>query len=406
MRTVQSIRVRVRKRGVACLAVLVASASSIAFSWQRVVPYAEATTEIIRILDSVPVVAISDLHALAQQGAFYDRLMRHPDFPAARADIVMELGNGLYQDVADRYIAGESVPLDSVRMIWEDNTQSPLQTSSAPMYADILHTARAVNAALPLERRFRVLLGDPPIEWRTVTREQLWELHKRRGDRMRELVRDSVLPRGRRAVIQAGFMHIRRMPVEGGRDAKWGDLAGRVFVVGVHHGFGGSLSRLEPMLDSVPPGSLLRIRGTFLERLSVDEVDLPVPARGAPVTDTIVPAPRPGMVATNAGLTLAHRMDGYLYLGNISSFRVSVADPGRLRNDPSRLRELDRRSCMIMGQPLDTTRLFRARQPVFYPTGGRRGSVEFDPVSPPPEAPPPLPPRLPEPCASLLAGRR
>lgn len=399
-----------RRRGrrvIVAVTLLIASAASVAFvRFSLVPPHAEAAGEIIRILDSVPIVAIGDIHALEQQGTFYEHLMRHPKFPAARADVVMELGNELYQNVADRYVAGHPVPMDSLRMIWEDNTQSPLQTSSAPMYADILHTARAVNAELPSARRFRVLLGDPAIEWRTVTRDQLWELHKRRGDRLREIVRDSVLPRGRRAVILAGFMHIRRVPHEGGRDEKWGDLADRVFVVGVHNGFGGRTARFQPMLDSVPAGSLLRVRGTFLETLAVNDVDMPVPAPGMPVKDTIVPSPRAGMVATSAGLTLADRMDGYLYLGNITTYRASIADVSRIRNDATRLDELHRRSCMIFGQPVDTTRFFATRNPVYYPTGSRRSMVEFDPIAPLPDAPPPLPPTLPEPCASLLARGR
>jgi hypothetical protein len=321
--------------------------------------------------------------------------------------VILELGNELHQAVADRYVNGAAVPADSVRMIWEDNTQSPLLTSMSPMYAAVLHTARAINATLPPARRVRVLLGDPAVEWRTVTREALWEIHKRRGDRMRELARDSVVGRGRRGIVIAGMMHLRR-DWRGGKDARrdatWGDLQHRVFVIAPHNGFGGRAARLEPVLDSLPPGTLLHVRGTFLADLLVDDAAEATPAPGAsPDSVRVTPTP-PGMVRTNAGLRFGDRMDGYLYLGPVTAYTYDRVDLDRIRRDPARVAELHRRSCMMMGRPIDTTRYFRVPDSLYYARGVRPNRVEFDPPGEPPAAPPPLPSPLPAPCATLLGA--
>ena len=368
-------------------------------------PYRDAVTGVVSMLDSVPIVAIMDEHLLSQEADFYQRLIRDPRFAQKANDIIVEFGNELYQSVADRYVKGDKVPLDSLRMIWEDNTQGPLLTTSSPMYANILHATREVNAPLPRRRQLRVLLGDPAVEWKTVTRERLWEIHKRRGDVMRELARDSVVAKGRRGIIIGGGSHLRRGRVDAqGRDKKWGALSNRVFIINPHEGFGGNAARYNAVLDSLPLGSLVPVRGTFLESIEIDEAEQEVPAAGSPPP----PAPEPprGMHRAHAGLKLGDQYDAILYLGPISSYTAVFADVDRIRRDPARLAALNKRSCMMMGRGVDTTRLYRtpATAP-FYPNGRRASRVEFDDdvdADPGPRPLPPLPPNLPEPCATLL----
>ena len=366
-------------------------------------PYRDAVTAIISILDSVPLVAIMDEHLLQQEGDFYQRLIRDPRFAQKANDIVVEFGNELYQSVADRYVRGDKVPVDSLRMIWEDNTQGPLLTFSSPMYANILHAARDVNANLPARRRLRVLLGDPAVEWKTVTRAQLWETHKLRGDRMRELAHDSVVGKGRRGIIIGGGNHLRRgKPTVEGNDSKWADLSTRVYIINPHEGFGGNAAQFEAVLDSLPLGSLVPVHGTFLENIEVDEAEQEVPATGSPAP----PAPETprGMHRAHAGLKLSAHYDALLYLGPIRTYTAVHADVDRIRRDPVRLAALQKRSCMMMGRGIDTTRMYRtpATAPL-YPNGRRTSRVQFDPDVDRGQPPAPsLPPNLPEPCATLL----
>ena len=399
-------RAHARAATFAALALTTVMVGAAAARTAAVPPHADGVTAITRVLDSVPLVAIMDEHLLAQEGEFYQRLIRDPRFAQKANDIIVEFGNELYQPVADRYVRGESVPADSVRMIWENNTQGPLLTTSSPMYANILHAAREVNAKLPAPRRLRVLLGDPAIEWNTVTRDELWEIHKRRGDRMRELARDSVVAKGRRGIVIAGGNHLRRdRPAGATQDAKWGDLASRVFIVSPHLGFGGRAVQYEPVMDSLPLGSIVRVRGTFLESIEVDDAaqETPAPDSAASVAAGPPAAPQ-GMRRANEGRRLGDHYDAVLYLGPIKTFTAVFADIERVRRDPTRLRELHRRSCMMVGRGLDTARVFRT--PVtasLYPNGRRRSRVEFEPITQSaPQTMPPLPPNLPEPCATLL----
>ena len=49
-------------------------------------------------------------------------MIRNRELPGKVNDIAVECGNRRYQDVLDRYIAGESVPEASVRRAWRDTT--------------------------------------------------------------------------------------------------------------------------------------------------------------------------------------------------------------------------------------------------------------------------------------------
>ena len=63
----------------------------------------------------------------------------------------------------DRYIRGEAVELDALSEAWRNKTQH--QILDHPLFEEFVVAVRAVNAQLPPERRLRVLLGDPPIDW-------------------------------------------------------------------------------------------------------------------------------------------------------------------------------------------------------------------------------------------------
>jgi hypothetical protein len=366
-------------------------------------PHEDAVDGVLRLLESVPIVTIDDWHGVIEEADFYQRLLRDRRAPGRIQDVVLEMGNERYQHIADRYVEGARVPDDSVRMIFENTTQGFLLTPTLPMYRGILDAVREVNANLAPKNRMRVLLGDPAVEWRTITREELWEVHKQRGDRIRELVRDSVLAKGRRGVVIAGGRHLERGRREGGADERWGDMGAHVYVVRLHVGFGGSAARHEAVMDSLPAQSLIPIPGTFLARLDVDDLSRPtVPAGAAPDTSPMPPAP-PGMTRPNAGRTLADVADALLYLGPFSQWRAQRVDAGRIRRDTAYQSELHRRSCIMIGRGVDTTAMFRvSASPLVFATGVRPSLVRYDPIEPTPAALPPLPMTLPAPCNRLL----
>jgi hypothetical protein len=219
---------------------------------------------------------------------------------------------------------------------------------------------------------------------------------------MRELAGDSVTARGRRGILIAGGHHIRRQKSHAGSDRKWGDLADRVYVIGVHTGFGGRTARFEPVIGALPPGSLVPVHGTLLQGLEVDEMDLATPEPGGSAESVPAFESPPGMTRPNAGVKFGDQFDGYLYLGPIRTWMMSLPDLHTLRQDPARVAELQRRACLMLGRPLDPSRMFQPANPRYFPEGRRASHVEYVSTKPPPDKPPPLPRELPEPCRTLL----
>ena len=72
--------------------------------------------------------------------------------------------NARYQTVMDRFVAGEDVADVDLRRVWQDTTAATT-IWDVPIYEEFFRAVRAVNATLRPERRLRVLLGDPPIDW-------------------------------------------------------------------------------------------------------------------------------------------------------------------------------------------------------------------------------------------------
>jgi hypothetical protein len=106
-----------------------------------------------------------------QGAAFQLDLIRDPRFTGVVNDILVEGGNSRYQEVVDRYIRGEDVPSDMLERVWLDTTQQQVASRQVPQ---LFAVVRTVNAALTPERRLRVLVGEPPIEWERIQSVDDW----------------------------------------------------------------------------------------------------------------------------------------------------------------------------------------------------------------------------------------
>ena len=77
------------------------------------------------------VVAVTAGHGETRGYAFAQLLIHDPRLIAAINDIVIEEGSARYQDVADRFVRGDNVPMESLRHVWRDTTQPGLGLRSA-----------------------------------------------------------------------------------------------------------------------------------------------------------------------------------------------------------------------------------------------------------------------------------
>jgi hypothetical protein len=193
------------------LAMIGASASAAQRAALKAATPTDPTVGIIEAFHSHSVVALGEGdHGNAPGHAFRLALIRDPRFLASVNDIVVEFGNALYQETMDRFVNGEDVPYGALRKVWENTTQ-PFTTFDNTMYRDFFEAVRSVNQPLSRERRLRVLLGDPPIDWDVIhNRDESRRWLAERDPFPVGLIRREVLAKNRRALVVYGGMHLQR----------------------------------------------------------------------------------------------------------------------------------------------------------------------------------------------------
>src|SRR5688572_23919340 len=240
----------------------------------------EPITGILEMFKTHDVVALSEGgHGNEQGHAFRLALIRAPRFSAAVNDVVVEFGNAHYQSVIDRFVQGKQVPYEELRKVWQDTTQRGT-IWDRPIYEEFYRAVRDVNKALPVERRLRVLLGDPPMDWNASQRSG----PPRTDDFPAALIQREVMARKRRALVIYGGMHLirKRTPFLPPKDpalapvvamlmnqfqngsivAQLDRSGGRVFVVATSTDF--DISTLQANVVTWRRPSLALIRGTPL----------------------------------------------------------------------------------------------------------------------------------------------
>jgi hypothetical protein len=198
------------------LATLTAVLSSAPQSSPRPAVPLDPIAAILDAFRSHSVVALAEGNHGNEQGhAFRLSLIRDPRFAATVNDIVVEFGSARYQDLMDRFVRGDAIPDDALRQVWR-NTAVAQAVWDAPIYEEFFRAVRAVNASLPRERRLRVLLGDPPLDWNVVHSRE--DLDKQVKDMARDrypadLIRREVLAKRRHALLIYGDGHLSRKDI-------------------------------------------------------------------------------------------------------------------------------------------------------------------------------------------------
>ena len=170
----------------------------------------EPIAAILVALERHAIVALGDAHGNEQAHELLLALIRDRRFAGTVADIVVEWGNARHQDVMDRFVNGDDVSDAELRQVWQ-NTTHPGPGNDRPITEAFFRAVREANASLPPERRLRVLLGDPPIDWDAVeSREDHEKWNALRDTHPAALIRREVLDKGRRALVVYGDMHLQR----------------------------------------------------------------------------------------------------------------------------------------------------------------------------------------------------
>jgi len=174
-------------------------------------------------------VLLGEQHRRKEFHDFLRALVRDPRFGAVVDDVVVEFGNARYQDLVDRWIAGGAGDAD-ISSAWRETTQ--ILVWDSPLYEDFYRSIRDLNRGLPAQRRKRVLLGDPPIDWSKVADATDYGRFAERDETFAGVVEREVLARGRTALLVVGGEHVLRTP--------------RAEPLPVHPGVGDLLTRRHP----------------------------------------------------------------------------------------------------------------------------------------------------------------
>ncbi|HEX3701278.1 MAG TPA: hypothetical protein VHV27_11465, partial [Phenylobacterium sp.] len=98
-----------------------------------------------------PIVGMAEDHDLAQEGDFYNALIRDPRFAREVGNVVVEFGSTAHQETLDRYLAGEEVAYKDLREVWTDMV-GIWPAMFYTMYADFFAQVRRENMSLPPDR--------------------------------------------------------------------------------------------------------------------------------------------------------------------------------------------------------------------------------------------------------------
>jgi hypothetical protein len=232
----------------------------------------DAARAIIAAFDTFRIVALGDRHGTKDLNDFTLSLVRHPAFPNAVNDIVIECTSASIQSLLDRYIAGEDLPSADIVRLWRDQTHPPC--SVEPFHERLLQVIRRVNQALAPGRRLRVLAGEAPLDWRTLTPETHRQFMDRRETHVVSVLETEVMAKGRKALILYGGGHLNHGVKQMAMGRFEEKHPGVTFVIALYAGARAGVRcgapavvdgrSIEARMTSWPVPSLARTKGTWL----------------------------------------------------------------------------------------------------------------------------------------------
>lgn len=171
-----------------------------------------AVDGVLAAFETHRLVGLGDQHDLANELAFYATLVRDPRFAAAVGNVVVEFGAAQHQDILDRYLGGDDVPYSELAKVWR-NTVAWDPTLTGTGYQTFFAQVRAANLSLPLDRRIRVRLSEPPIDWSAIHTREAWQrIYDQRFPHAAGVIVREILERGKKALVIYGTGHFFSFP--------------------------------------------------------------------------------------------------------------------------------------------------------------------------------------------------
>src|SRR5215467_2886888 len=261
-----------------------------------------ASSAVLQAFETHDIVMLAEIHWNKQEYEWLQSLVANDRFADQVDDIVMELGNSLYQKSVDQYIAGETISIGKVQRAWRNTLGLG---PPPPIYGDLYRAVRETNMRRGDKHQMRVLCGDPYIDWDKVkTKDDVGPFLGHRDQWYAQVVKDEVIAKHHRALLIAGSGHFLR----GQQPSDWARAP----------------SYIEPELRGVGAKTFLIVAGTNAVK-GYDDLDhrfdsWPVPSivtlHGNWVGELLaLPVITGGTAGTESPLKLKDAADALLYLG-------------------------------------------------------------------------------------------
>jgi hypothetical protein len=254
-----------------------------------------ATAVVLEAFETHDIVMFGEIHNNKQEYEWLQSLVANPEFADRVDDVVMELGNSLYQKSVDRYIAGEAVPIEDVQRAWRNTLGLG---DPPPLYGDLYRAIRETNMRRVGKHQLRVLCGDPYINWDKVkNNNDTGPFLGHRDQWYAQVVKDEVLAKHHRAFLIAGSAHFLREYGDGYIEPELRRAGAKTFVILAGTNAVKGYDDLDRRFDSWPAPSIALVNGNWVGELQA----IPVISGG---TESIDPP-----------VKLKDEADALLYLG-------------------------------------------------------------------------------------------
>jgi len=292
------------------------------------------------------VVALGENHGHQELHHWILTVLDDPRVRRSLDVIVVEFATRRHQGLLDRLVRGEPVPPDSIPWIWRDTILSPSPIWDQPVYAAFLDGVRRTNLARTDGRAYRVRAGDAAVDWASV-HDRADVVYPDRAASIADVVREEVRA-GRRVLLIAGGAHLTRAPMirTNRNGVPWAEVT-VVNRIELHHPGSThvirSMGRFEAVdhtrLDGLPRGAILPLTDTWPGRIPANRITRMRNADGSPFR-------------LYGEATLADLADAIVYWGRPDANHFPDPAPGTFADDAA-WAELDRRSRVLRGRPLD-----------------------------------------------------
>jgi hypothetical protein len=221
-----------------------------------------ATAAVLRAFDAHNIVMIGEIHSNKQEYDWYRSLVTTPEFADRVDDIVLEMGNSLYQESVDRYVRGEDIPWEDVQRAWR-NTVGLIGPQS-PLVAELYRAVREMNMRRRGKHQMRILCGDPSIDWDRV--KDIHDVTPYMGQRevsYARVAKDEVLAKHHRALLIMGVMHfLRNSPHPSASiESKLRKAGAKTYLIVSGTNTSGDCCEMDHRFDSWPTPNVVAARG-------------------------------------------------------------------------------------------------------------------------------------------------